>query len=119
MALLFLADSYLPRTAGSLGKHEGKIDTSIIRITSARKWPEKIVFDTSQLTIVAAPISVAAEIPSPPMEKPRDAFVKVVSAKPVLEHAAKTHPKRKITRRPPASHFAAYREPPQNWFGTW
>jgi hypothetical protein len=118
MALLFLADSYLPRTAGSLGKHEGKIDTSIIRITSARKWPEKIVFDTSQQQLWLHRFP-SAEIPSPPMEKLRDAFVKVVSAKPVLEHAAKTHPKRKITRRPPASHFAAYRELPQNWFGTW
>ena len=50
LALLFISDAYLPKlpVAG-----ERRIsDLPAIRIHSDRKWPERVVFDTSQPTIV-------------------------------------------------------------------
>ena len=126
MALLFLVDSYLPRTTGSFGR-EVKVDTSIIRIVSARKWPERIIFDTRQPIVAVAPV-LAGEAPLPsvttavaasePPEKTREAFARL-TARPDQEHASKTRPRRKIVRRPLDSHLAAYPGSPQNWFAGW
>jgi hypothetical protein len=45
-----------------------RTDHSIIRIHSDRKWPERVVFDTSHPTITPAqpPAAVIAEAPAPP-----------------------------------------------------
>jgi hypothetical protein len=54
LALLFILDAYLPK----IPVHE-TADPSlpVIRIHSERKWPERIVFDTSVPTIVPAQIA--------------------------------------------------------------
>ena len=49
-ALLFIAGWCLP-TPPAMFAHQLAIDRLIIRIKSARKWPEKVVLDTSQATI--------------------------------------------------------------------
>jgi hypothetical protein len=49
-ALLLIADWCLPTPPAMFAK-QLVIDRSIIRIKSARKWPEKVVLDTSQPTI--------------------------------------------------------------------
>jgi hypothetical protein len=49
-ALLFIAGWCLP-TPPAMFANQLAIDRSIIRIKSARKWPEKVVLDTSQPTI--------------------------------------------------------------------
>jgi hypothetical protein len=49
-ALLLVADWCLPTPPGMFAK-QLVIDRSIIRIKSARKWPEKVVLKTSQPTI--------------------------------------------------------------------
>ena len=49
-ALLFIAGRCLP-TPPAMFANQLAIDRSIIRIKSARKWPEKVVLDTSQPTI--------------------------------------------------------------------
>ena len=49
-ALLFIAGWCLPTPPAMFAK-QLVIDRSIIRIKSVRKWPEKVVLDTSQPTI--------------------------------------------------------------------
>ena len=49
-ALLLIAGWCLP-TPPAMFANQLAIDRSIIRIKSARKWPEKVVLDTSQPTI--------------------------------------------------------------------
>ena len=54
LALLFILDAYLPElpVAGRENIH-----LPVIRIHSDRKWPERIVYDTSLPTIVPAPVA--------------------------------------------------------------
>ena len=49
VVLLLISDWCLPTPSAMFGKRI-VIDRSIIRIKSARKWPEKVVLDTSQPT---------------------------------------------------------------------
>ena len=49
VVLLLISDRCLPTPPAMFGKRI-VIDRSIIRIKSARKWPEKVVLDTSQPT---------------------------------------------------------------------
>src|SRR6478672_13528433 len=52
LALLFIAEWYLPASSSQTLFREARVDKSIIRIKSAHKWPEPIVIDTSLPTIV-------------------------------------------------------------------
>ena len=88
LALLFVADAVSAEIAGC-GQSDAAVDMPMIRIHSDRKWPERVVFDTSIPTItprptantvasVAAPSTVAdvsakvrvreafAQLPPPP-----------------------------------------------------
>jgi hypothetical protein len=50
LALLFVVDAYLPQPP--VTEHTNTaVDLSVIRIHSDRKWPERVVFDTSLPTI--------------------------------------------------------------------
>jgi hypothetical protein len=66
LALLFAVSAYLPTPPAVEASKSTAADLSIIRIHSDRKWPERIVFDTSQPTTpppnLAAPV-VAEAIP--------------------------------------------------------
>jgi hypothetical protein len=69
---LFVADWYWPAapatTASDDQAQETSLDKQILRIQSAQKWPQKIVFDTSIPTIVPPPVLVAnAPLPPPPL----------------------------------------------------
>ena len=55
LALLFASDAYLPKVAVAEGPETG-VDKSIIRIHSDRKWPERIVFDTTPPTVTSPAI---------------------------------------------------------------
>lgn len=55
LALLFMLDAYLPKPA-VLDRGAGNLP--VIRIHSDRKWPERVVYDTSRPTIV--PTSTAS-----------------------------------------------------------
>jgi hypothetical protein len=70
LALVFISDSLLPKNAVEL---KPEADHPAIRIQSDRKWPERIVFDTSRPTIVppqsatvtaSAPTAVPSELGS-------------------------------------------------------
>ena len=107
VAMLFIANWLLPMDP-TLSATSEQADKQIIRIKSDRKWPERIVFDTSAPTIVPqkSPVIEDAPVTNPPREAFAllDAPVPEVSMTPL---PVKT--KRKIARRAPPSRWTAYR----------
>jgi hypothetical protein len=106
LALLFLLDAVLPRLPVA-DSTEAAIVLPVIRIHSERKWPERVVFDTSIPTIV--PVKTAkteAVVPVPPTTvadvsakaRVREAFAQF---RPADEKKPKPKPqqKRKIAKR--------------------
>ena len=65
LALLFFADAYLPKLPVA-ERTETAADLSVIRIHSDRKWPERVVFDTTVLPITPAPTAMAEAKASAP-----------------------------------------------------
>ena len=107
---------YRPRGTSDTDASRG--EKSIIRITSAHKWPEKVVYDTNQPTIVPPPVSIVAEIPAPPPSaNAREVFAKMATVAPATERTM-VPPKRKVKRRSPDARRVAYREPSYGW-PTW
>jgi hypothetical protein len=53
LALLFIADEYLPKLPAA-ERTNAAADLSVIRIHSDRKWPERVVFDTTVPPITPA-----------------------------------------------------------------
>ena len=123
IALFFLTDAYLPQSAGSSFGRESRVDKSIIRLSSAHKWPEKVVYDTTLPTLVP-PVSTAAETPRPfPSASPREAFAKMAALAPVavtpVNERTSVNPKRKLKRRPLPLGFVASRDPSYSWPASW
>jgi hypothetical protein len=107
LAILFFADWYLTM-APTQSVTGPEADKPIIRIKSDRKWPERIVFDTSAPTIVPQKSPVIAD--APVTNPPREAFA-LLNA-PVPEVSVTPLPvktKRKIAKRAPPSRWTAYR----------
>ena len=65
LALLLVIDAYLPKVPDEV-RAASEFDRSTIRIHSERKWPERIVFDTNQPTIIPpqAAITIASVQPA-------------------------------------------------------
>jgi hypothetical protein len=126
LALLFVLDAYLPKVP----VHEGAdADLPIIRIHTDRKWPERVVFDTSVPTIVPARIS-SSEPSIPPSETASDVSVEargreaLAQMQPSDTKQAKSRkpepkPQRKsrIARRYVPSHFTSAPQWQFGWFG--
>ena len=107
VAMLFIANWLLPMDP-TLSATSEQADKQIIRIKSDRKWPERIVFDTSAPTIVPQMPPVAGD--APVTNPPREAFALLNEPVPevsVTPLPAKT--KRKIAKRAPPSRWTAYR----------
>ena len=68
LTLLVIVSACLPALPKASQNTQPTTDLSVIRIHSDRKWPERIVFDTSRPTITPAPApaAVVAEAPAPP-----------------------------------------------------
>jgi hypothetical protein len=65
LALLFIFDAFQPKLPVADATDAG-VDKSIIRIHSDRKWPERVVFDTSLPTIAPAQtVKAQAAVPAP------------------------------------------------------
>src|SRR5260370_9417526 len=64
LALLFVADWYLPKL--SPGPARGASNKPIIRIASIQRPPERVVIDTSQPTIVPPPTPLGDAVPGEP-----------------------------------------------------
>lgn len=85
--LLLIVNACLP-AAPVAAESAATVDRSVLRIHSDQKWPERVVFDTTQPTITPAPAAPsAAEISSPqktadgrPLKgEPREAFAQMSS----------------------------------------
>lgn|SRR5215210_7958244 len=102
LALLFVADWYLPK---SLPEAAGEpINQPVIRITSIQRAPERIVIDTSQPTIVPAPSSVDAVQPEP---SPLQSYASAVRPVTGLD----SDKKRQSAVKKPVNTVASYRPP--------
>ena len=66
-ALLFIAGWCLPTPPPMSADQQLGIDRAVIRIRSARKWPEKVVLDTSQPAIAAPAVEEPPAAPSVPL----------------------------------------------------
>jgi hypothetical protein len=106
LALLLLLDAVLPKSP-AVDSTEAAIDPPVIRIHSDRKWPERVVFDTSIPTIV--PVQTAkteAVVPVPTTTvadvsakaRVREAFAQLRPAD-VKKPEPKPQQKRKIAKR--------------------
>ncbi len=98
LALLFAVDAVLPTLSdeAALSKSKDSVsaaggpDKSIIRIHSDRKWPERVVFDTSLPTIIPTSTARAeAATPAPPASaeaspkaRVREAFAQFAPSEP-------------------------------------
>jgi hypothetical protein len=121
LALLFLADWYMPQLAATPGHAD--VDRSIIRLQSRHNWPERIVIDTSLPTIVPPPAQIAEASPvksGPVGRSPREAFAQMRPVQTAtLAIAPKPAPKRRMRKAPPAGHVTSFEaSAPRNTFWT-
>jgi hypothetical protein len=122
LALLFVFDAYLPKVPVTVtDRTEAGADKSIIRIHSDRKWPERIVFDTSLPTIIPA-VRAEAAVPAPATVaevsakvRVRESFAQFVPPEP-KKPELKLHPKRKIAKRRVAPPTVLVAQQPQFGF---
>lgn len=102
-ALLFIAGWCLPTPPARFADQPLAVDRPIIRIKSARKWPEKVVLDTSQPPTIAPPAveePPAAQSVRPPPDEAGDQskLEALARLKPDTPSAAVDHPTLRIKR---------------------
>jgi hypothetical protein len=105
LALLYLADWYLPKGVQQAARAD--VDRSIIRIHSKHKWPEAVVIDTTLPTIVPPLTTAAANVPTNPNSG--SAIAQLPPAGAAMVAAArqrKAHPQ--IARSPVRNRVATY-----------
>ena len=127
LALLFILDVWFPKPQVVT---RAQANLPLIRIHSDRKWPERVVYDTSLPTIV--PTSTAsAEVPAPETIDGASASTSVrealamqkLSADRLQRSNAKVrepkpvHRSKLARKRVPAPTFAMVRHPQFGWFG--
>jgi hypothetical protein len=132
LALLFISDAYLPKLPVA---DRSNTVSYIIRIhsDSDRKWPERIVYDTSLPTIIPAQIatteaSAAAPVTiAPAKAREQEAFAQLrpsdanqLQSSDSKKREPKLQRQRKITKRhAPAPVRLVARQPRFGWFGYW
>src|SRR6266481_6762487 len=101
-ALLFIAGWCLPTPPAMFVDQPPALDRAIIRIKSDRKWPEKVVLDTSQPTIAPPAVEeppAAQSVRLPPDEAgDRSNLEAMAQLKPYRQLAAIDHPTLRIKR---------------------
>ena len=111
LALLFVADWYWPEPA-PMASYGTPIDEAILRIHSDRKWPSKVVIDTSIPTIIP-PAAAATVAATPP---PSPALNALAQARPPERQAVEKPKARvrhtRISRREVPMRFAVNPTPP-------
>jgi hypothetical protein len=106
LALLFIFDAYQPKLPVA-DATEAAVDKSIIRIHSDRKWPERVVFDTSLPTIVPAQTAKAEAAVAAPATvadvsakvRVRDAFAQLPFDQKQAQLAEPKKPEPKLQRK--------------------
>lgn len=114
LALLFAVDAYVPKEPVlSTTASAAPTESPPLRIRSDRKWPERVVYDTSQPTIIPPNVEVATAVTAPESEisakaRVRESFAQFKPADEVKSEA-KPIPKRKVAKvraAPPAMRVA-------------
>jgi hypothetical protein len=135
LALLFVVDAALPKLpVTDADRTDTAVGKSVIRIHSDRKWPERVVFDTSLPTIVPAQSAKAeAVVPAPPpptidasaKARVREAFAQFVPPEP-KKPEPKLQRKRKIAKYRAAPPMVQVAQQPRfgffdnsTWNSTW
>jgi hypothetical protein len=130
LTLVFLLDACLTGLPVMESSH---VNSPIIRIHSDRKWPERIVFDTTRPTIVPAPTAVVEDRVASPAttfgasikERNREAFAlmqpsdakRLEPSSPGRRELKPQRPRKVVKRHvTPHSVFVA-RQPQFGWFG--
>lgn len=115
VALLFAANWMWPADPDAPSAQPASAESPVeqtIRIQSARRWPDKIVFDTSQPTIVPPPAPSVASVPPP---------APVVAANAPLDPRPEIKPAVPLKRQARARHRNSrpdyYR--PEGWSQPW
>jgi hypothetical protein len=118
LGMLFIADWYFPAASSQSFFWEARVDKSIIRIKSAHKWPEAIVFDTSLPTIVPPPLPVLAK--APVINQPRETLAQLNSPLPKpSEYRAPVKAKRMVAKQTRPTRMATYRAPTEAMLAGW
>ncbi len=101
-ALLFIAGWCLPTPPAVFIDQPLAVERAIIRIKSARKWPEKVVMDTGQPAIAPPAVEespVAQAVRLPPREAEDQSNLEALARlKPDMPSAAVDHPTLRIKR---------------------
>ena len=137
LALLFVVDAALPKLpVTDADRTDTAVDKSIIRIHSDRKWPGRVVFDTSLPTIVPAQtVRAQAVVAAPPpptivadasaKARVREAFAQLVPPEP-KKPEPKLQRKRKIAKYRAAPPMVQVAQQPRfgffdnsTWNSTW
>jgi hypothetical protein len=105
LALLFAIDAFMPQDAATESHGAPGLERSTVRIHSAQKLPEKVVYDTSLPTIVPlAPATQVAAAPAPAQvsaeARVRETFAQFVpaEAKKEAKHTEPQARKRRVAR---------------------
>jgi hypothetical protein len=118
LSMLFIANVFLPETLVDAGSETHQSKPKIL-IESSRKWPERIVYDTSLPTTLAfipvaqeavrsSPLDSMAQLSAPTAPK-QPTHIQVVREKPV-----------KIAKRVSRQKFASLQQQrPPNRFASW
>jgi len=126
LALLFIFDACLPDRPAV---HGGPGPSAAIRIHSDRKWPERVVLDTSQPTIVPAelanPEAGAPPDADAPQTRAREALAQLqppdterLQSRQSMKPEAKPQRQSKIARRHTERRIRLVARPPQyGWIG--
>ncbi|MCK1515487.1 hypothetical protein IVB22_23620 [Bradyrhizobium sp. 190] len=125
--LVFILDACLTRLPVMESAH---VNSPVIRIHSDRKWPERIVFDTTLPTIVPAPTAITEDrVANPatatPRDKERQAFAlmqpsDVKRLEPTTSGGRDLKPQRQrkvVKRHVSPRSFLVARQPQFGWFG--
>ena len=124
LVLLFAIDAFVPKEpVVTAADASTPTDNPTLRIRSDRKWPERIVFDTSVPTIVPPVQTAATEVSPPPPTAANEFTAKArvresfAQFKPADESKpeAKPQPKRKIARRRAPPQVALVAQQPQRF----
>jgi hypothetical protein len=115
--LLLIAGWSLPVPPARFPDQSVIIERAAIRIRSERKWPEKVILDTSQLTIPTPTIEVAhtgqlvARLPDEMTYQTRtESLAKLNSdARPIDDHRRPARAKRKPAKIFPSAHVTGTR----------
>jgi hypothetical protein len=122
LALLFILDAFFPKVPAD---ERASSNVPIIRIHSDRKWPERIVFDTSVPTIIPAQIASGEPSILPPgtsgdvavKAREREAFAQMQPSDTKQAKSRKPQHKSRIARRYVPPHFTSAPQWQFGWFG--